>query len=421
MDNTPLPVGAAIAIIGAGIVGVASALTLAQRGYGVTVFDPFAPGMGGPSRRNAGQIGASDIQPLSTAGIALSGLKLMTGKDSPLRIPGAEKIRLIPWFLQFLATSRGTRYTDACQAITYLSRGAYSDLNAMLDSIGIAHKANLDGAGFIYDSADSHAASQSNWDMKQAAGFGSKPLKRADIAQMLPEMDSKFTHGMLSQNWGAVSDPLEIAQDIAKAAEARGVTFQALKVTKLLAASDGVRLITYTGEHRFDAVIVAAGIRARAFAKALGEHLPLVAERGYNLTFPTPGFKLKLPLIMPDRGIAITSLGEGLRIGGWAEYAASPDRPENKSYYEALARISANIFPGLNQTGAITWMGNRPSLPDSVPVISRSLKSDRVFYNCGHGHYGLSFCALSANILCGQIEGGPLPEPHRAFDINRFN
>jgi len=257
--------------------------------------------------------------------------------------------------------------------------------------------------------------------MKAAAGFGSEELDRADIARRFPEMNSRFAHGMVSLNWGEVTDPLEIVQDVARAAKARGVDFQAATVTRLASSPNGVRIFTGAGEQNFGGVVVAAGVRSRPFAKALGENLPLVAERGYNLTFPDPDFELKMPLILPDRGLAITQLTGGLRIGGWAEYAASPDRPENKSYHKALARISAEIFPGLNQTGAKAWMGNRPSLPDSVPVISRSLRSDRVFYNCGHGHYGLTHSAISASILGGLIQGGPIPEAHRAYSIDRFN
>lgn len=421
MNATTFPDGASIAVIGAGIVGVASALALVDRGFNVTVFDPFPPGLGGPSHRNAGHIGASDIQPLSTPGIASTGLKMMVRKDSPLRIPGFEKIRLIPWFLQFLATSRGKKYEDACHAMTYLCRGAYPALNAMLASIGSAQKVTFEGAGFIYDSLQSYEVSQAGWQLKQAAGLASYPILQGDIARRVPEMNSKFTHGILSTNWGSVTDPLEITQDIADAAKAKGVKFQVVKVDKFAPFSSGVRIFASGYEKVFDGVVVAAGIHSRSFAEALGEKLPLVAERGYNLTFPKPGFKLALPLVMPDRGIAITSLGEGLRIGGWAEYSASPDRPENKSYYTALARISSEIFPRLNKEGSIAWMGSRPSLPDSVPVISKSLNSERVFYNCGHGHYGLSYSAISANILCGQIDGTPIPDPHKAYAIRRFN
>jgi D-amino-acid dehydrogenase len=421
MNNKAIFPGASIAIIGAGVVGTASALELVQRGYAVTVLDPFPPGQGGASWRNAGHIGASDVHPLATPGIASTGLKLMLGKDSPLRIPGIGKIRLIPWFMRFLATSRGAKYRNACSAMTFLCQSALDETATMLATAGIPEKMTRGGAGYIYDSAKSLAASKAAWKEKAAAGFGSQGMDRADIARHLPEMNAKFRHGMISLNWACVTDPLDIVQGLAGAARSLGVVFDPEKVTGLEPLQNGVRIFTATGQQRFDAVVVAAGVRSKPFATALGDNLPLIAERGYNLTFPDPGFALKMPLILPDRGIAITQLSEGLRIGGWAEYTASPDRPENKSCYKALARISAEIFPGLNQTGAIAWMGNRPALPDSVPVISKSSGNDSVFFNCGHGHYGLTHAAASAHILGGLVDGSQVPRAHTAYAIGRFN
>ena len=151
MTHTSFPEGAAFAVIGAGIVGVTTALDLTRRGYSVTVFDPFAPGTGGPSHRNAGHIGASDVQPLSTPGIALAGLKLMFRKDSSLRIPGIEKIRMIPWLLQFLSTSRGSKFQNACEAMTFLCRHAISDMETMLADAGMASKMRQRTQGQVTD------------------------------------------------------------------------------------------------------------------------------------------------------------------------------------------------------------------------------------------------------------------------------
>jgi len=414
----PIKNGASIAIVGAGIIGVTSALELARRGYDVTVFDPFPPGLGGPSRRNAGHIAGSDIQPLATPGILLEGMKMLLREDSPLRIPGVEKLRLAPWFWRFFQATRGQRFQDACAALIYLSERSIPAMQDMLQRAGIGNKMALTGGGFVYDSETSFAASQKNWQKKAAAGFESHPATSANLAAMIPALNPKFSHAMISQNWALVSDPLEITQGIASTAAQSGVTFYDSAVSSLQLYTDGVTVETITGPQQFDAVVIAAGARSRSFARQVGDTLPMVAERGYNLTFPTPNITLDLPLIFADRGIAVTQLNEGLRIGGWAEYAASPDRPANISFYADLARISSKLFPDLCQNNAIKWMGNRPSLPDSVPVISRSSKSSRVFYNCGHGHYGLSFSAISADIIANVIGKENPTKPF--FSVSRF-
>ena len=145
----------------------------------------------------------------------------------------------------------------------------------------------------------------------------------------------------------------------------------------------------------------------------------MVAERGYNLTIPSANVKNKLPLVFADRGVVTTSLSSGFRIGGWAEYSNFSNEA-NQNYFKSIARISRELFPELDINNAKYWMGSRPSTPDSVPVISRSQKMNRVFYNCGHGHYGLTHAASSAKILCKLILGDNSCSEQQGLSINRF-
>jgi len=222
------------------------------------------------------------------------------------------------------------------------------------------------------------------------------------ISRKIPAIAERFQHTVLSKHWSMVSDPLEVVRGLAKAVESHGVIFNRSRVNSFSASLNAITLETNTGSCRHDA-----------------DYLPMAAERGYNLTLPASGVALKLPLVFADRGIVATHLTGGLRIGGWAEYA-HPNRPANQNYFKSLARISNELFPGLNLDNAAFWMGNRPSLPDPVPVISRSSHAHRVYYNCGHGHYGLTHAATSARLLCALVSAeSSLPE-HRAYLIGRF-
>ena len=109
----------------------------------------------------------------------------------------------------------------------------------------------------------------------------------------------------------------------------------------------------------------------------------------------------------------------GLRIGGWAEYA-NPRRPAKQEYFESITRISQELFPSLSVKGANFWMGSRPSMLDSLPVISKSRKMNRVFYNCGHGHYGLTHAATSAKLVCDLLTDDQNLSVSSLFSINRF-
>ena len=223
----------------------------------------------------------------------------------------------------------------------------------------------------------------------------------------------------MSHHWAKVSEPLDIVQGLANSAKMNGVTFRQEQVSSVCEKLNSILINSDKGNSKYDAVVIAAGINSVSLAKSLGDFLPMTSERGYNLTIPLSNIDIDIPIVFADRGIVATSLASGLRIGGWAEYAHL-SRPANPHYFNSIARISQDLFPGLNIENANYWMGSRPSTPDSVPVISKSLKTDRVFYNCGHGHYGLTHAATSANLLCSLIEDEPNSAEIKALSVDRF-
>jgi D-amino-acid dehydrogenase len=420
MAKQALSSGASIAVIGAGIVGVASAYALARQGYEVVVFDPAPPGEAGSSRTNAGHVAASDIYPLSTPGIHWKALKMLVNPDGPLKIPLRDMLVHIPWFWRFWRTSQGKRFETATNALNNLCRSSLAETIAMLDSAGMSDMLAHKGGVFIYNTKQSFNASKQGWAGKNARGFDSEEMDIERISQDIPSINNKFQYAVRAHQWAQVSDPLGIVRELVSAAKSKGVVFNTSRVDSLFERSDSVTLETHKGMFQTEAVVMAAGVNSVAFAKSCGDFLPMVAERGYNLTIPAPNIELNLPLVFADRGIVATQLTCGLRIGGWAEYA-HPSRPANQNYFESIARISGELFPGLKLDGASHWMGNRPSLPDSVPVISRSGHARRVYYNCGHGHYGLTHAASSARILCQLITGEENSQAQQAYSINRFN
>jgi len=408
-----------VAIVGAGIVGTATAFELARAGYDVVVFDPHPPGEGGPSFGNASQIGFGDIHPLSTPGIHWTALRMLRDADGPLKIPLPDLLSQAGWFWRFWRTSHKTGFQRATAALTELGRSCVADSIALFEASGIGHKLAFDGVACVYDSARSFEISQSAWAFKTDAGHESQAWDANTLRAELPSLNPMFEHAVWQKSWGSVTDALEVVQDIAAAARREGVEFRRETVLDIRRAGSCIELDTKSGKAYADYCVIAAGVRSARFSRALGDRLPMAAERGYNLTFPNAGTgELKLPVIFSDRGVVATQVTGGLRVGGWAEYV-HPDRPANLSYFASLYRISKELFPDLNTENALEWWGNRPSLPDSYPVISMSAHSDRVFYNCGHGHYGLTHAARSAKMLTSLISDDPDPATEM-YTITRF-
>ena len=419
MPNPQISPGSSVAIIGAGVVGIACACALNRKGYEVNVYDPYYPGEGGSSKANAGHIGASDIFPLSTPGIHWKALKMLMDSDAPLKVPLKDFWQQIPWFWQFLLTSNEKRFIAATDALSYLCRSSINDTKELLEYYYMGEMLEQNGCAFVYDTERSFNKSLKSWTDRTSRGFINEVLNAGKMSQVVPTINDNFKFGYLSHEWGKVSEPIDIVKGLANEAKKDGVIFHLNRAKSISEKSNSVVIDFDNGSSKYDAVIIAAGINSVGLAESLGDVLPMTAERGYNITIPSSNIDIDIPIVFADRGIVATNLTSGLRIGGWAEYA-NANRPVNQHYFKSIARISQELFPGLSISNAKYWMGSRPSTPDSVPIISKSSKMDRVFYNCGHGHYGLTHAATSAKLLCNLLEGEQKLSEIKALSIERF-
>lgn len=415
----PLHPGALIAIVGAGIIGASAAFVLAERGYRVTLFDRAEPGRIGPSFGNAGHVVGSAIHPLAEPGIAVDGLRMLLDPDAPLKIPAAYLGKIAPWLWRFWRSSEGQAYRRSCEALTALNAGAVEETEALFARAGMPERLTRAPALYLYESERSWRASLGGWADRERAGLVSTQVDAAEIRRLEPDLAPIFTHGVLSHEWAIVTDPFEIVTGYVAAAQRLGVVLEEAQVSAMQPAGDRVSLMINGTTRPFDAVLVAAGVWSRDIAKSLGEHLPVEAERGYNVTYSGASVGIQRPLVLADRGVVATSLTPGLRIGGWTELGG-PSLPPNPARWAKMHAISAAILPGIETAPALEWMGHRPSMPDSVPVISRSLRHPAVFYAVGHGHYGLSYAAKTARLL-GELIGEAADKRLSAHSISRFN
>jgi D-amino-acid dehydrogenase len=165
-------------------------------------------------------------------------------------------------------------------------------------------------------------------------------------------------------------------------------------------------------------VVVAAGAWSRTLCERLGDRVPLESERGYHVMLPNSGVKLRRSLTIPSRGFGIVPMQAGLCIAGTVELARL-GAPPNYARADRLVEKARAIFPHLNPEGATRWMGNRPAMPDSIPVIDRG-KVENAFYAFGHGHRGMSFAATTGRLIAGLVTKQRLNFDLRPFSLGRF-
>jgi D-amino-acid dehydrogenase len=166
-------------------------------------------------------------------------------------------------------------------------------------------------------------------------------------------------------------------------------------------------------------LVVATGAWSATLAESVGDRVLLDSERGYNTTLPAHGISLSREVIFAERKFVATPLDIGLRIGGAAEFAGLK-APPNYRRSDALLTLGKRFLPGINDQGAVKWMGHRPATPDSLPVIGRSPRVPSIIYAFGHGHLGLTQSAttgaLVADLLANRTPGISLD----AYSIGRF-
>jgi len=169
----------------------------------------------------------------------------------------------------------------------------------------------------------------------------------------------------------------------------------------------------------FDMVVIAGGAWSKSLCRMLGHNVPLHTERGYNTTLPAPGVELSRPVCIAERSFFMTPMAMGLRIGGAVELAGLEAAP-NFARAKALLANGAKALPGLNIDGGREWMGFRPSMPDSKPVIGRSPRHSNVLFAFGHGHLGLTQGATTGRLVAELALEGRTSIDLAPFRIDRF-
>ncbi|MBW4974252.1 FAD-dependent oxidoreductase [Roseovarius mucosus] len=408
-----------IIVIGAGIIGVTSALALQREGHRVRILD--RKGVAAEtSRGNAGAFAYTDIEPLATPGILRKAPKWLLDPLGPLSIPPAYALPLLPWMLRFWRASWQDRYAAAVAAqasLMHHSRAALERLIANVDGEPLMRR---EGQLQVYEGEAAYRASLPAWTLRRQHGVRFDLLESpAALAEIQPGLSPRFTHAGYTPDWMNTVDPARWTEYLAQQFVAVGGVIETADIRALRQAGAGVEIETATGTTCADQVVLAAGAWSHHLARTLGDTIPLETERGYNTTFPTASFDLRTHLTFADHGFVVSKIGEGLRVGGAVELGGLRLAPNYKRA-ETLLRKARDFLPGFDPQGGTQWMGFRPSLPDSLPIISRAPRADRVIYAFGHGHLGLTQSAGTAELVAALAAHRDPAIEQQAFDAARF-
>ncbi|MGB3537464.1 MAG: FAD-binding oxidoreductase [Mesorhizobium sp.] len=387
-----------IAIIGGGIIGICAAACLAEAGRQVTVFDRTGV-CEETSSGNAAAFAFSDVLPLAQKGMMRNLPKWLADPLGPLSIPPAYLPKLLPWLYRFWRAGSPDKYEAALAAQAGLMKLAEAEWAGLMERSGTASMLREDGSLELYESEVEFRASLPGWAARDRFGIVYRHVEGKELADLQPGLSPRFVRGTFVPCWKTVADPKLLGKAVWAYAEKKGARFEKARIASIAAGQGGVALTFADGSTRqAKRLVLAAGAWSHLLARNLGERIPLETERGYNTTLPVSACDVKRQLIFSGHGFVITPLSTGLRIGGAVELGGI-ERAPNYARSKALLLKAQQFLPGLDPGGGREWMGFRPSLPDSRPVIGKAKNAPNVIYAFGHGHLGLTQGAATGRLI----------------------
>ncbi|QRM30252.1 FAD-binding oxidoreductase [Microvirga sp. VF16] len=393
-----------IAIVGAGIVGLAAAHALLDRGHQVILIDP-GDQTARPTDGNAGWIAHTDIMPLASPKVWRNLPNWLMDPLGPLTIRPAYLPSLMPWLIRFVLASAPTRIKTSMAAIRAMNAEALPAWKTLLSSLDLSAHLREKGILSVWKHQDAFERTKDILDRQRNLGIGVDILSRSDLAKLEPALHN-VEAGVLYPEACHISDPAHLASDLLRLALERGAQHRAARAVAVEPKDGGVHVHTDSAANAViaDRVIIAAGIWSRPLARTLGDRIPLDTERGYNATYPKGSFGLNRPIMFEGEGFVTTPLDAGDRVGGAVEFAGLEAKPNHERTSAMIARLK-RFLPDFDAgQEARRWMGFRPSIPDSLPVIGPSRQDNRVVYAFGHGHHGLTQAAITSQLVANLID-----------------
>ena len=413
-----------VVVLGSGIVGVTSAYELAKAGHEVTVIDRQPGPALETSFANAGQVSFGYCSPWAAPGIPLKALKWLFMEHAPLLLRPKLDVAMLAWLLRMLSNCSSERYAINKSRMLRLANYSRVALAEVRSETGLAYDEGMQGTVQLFRTQHQLDASAKDVAALAADGVPYEVLDRDGCVRMEPALThvrDKIVGGLLTPN-DETGDCFKFTNALAKKAEEMGVRFTYNSVIRQLDIQGGrVRGVVADGEHiSADAVVVAFGSHSTTFLKHYGIKLPVYPVKGYSLTIPiTDASRAPKSTVMDETyKIAITRLGDRIRVGGMAEISGYTN-DLRQARRNTLEHSVTDLFPGGDLSKASFWSGLRPMTPDGTPVIGPTNISG-LYLNTGHGTLGWTMSTGSARIISDLVSNRKPEIDARELAITRY-
>ena len=400
-----------VAVIGGGIVGLASTIELLRDGHQVTLIEPGEPGgEQAASYGNGTLLNPSSVIPMSSPGLWKKVPGYLRDPLGPLTIRWSYLPKLLPWLRRFIAAgSTEAKVAATARALQPLLADAPALHRALAEEADVGDLITQQGVLFAFPDRAAFEAEAMSWRVRRQTGVKWLELNEDELRQREPSLDRRYKYAVLVEENGQCRDPGAYVAALARLAASQGARVHKGRATGFRIQAGRLQAVTLSdGEIACDYAVIAAGAWSKTLAAAAGDRVLLETERGYHVVITEPGIAPRYPMMPSDGKMACVMTPQGLRLAGQVELAGLDAAP-NWQRADVLLKFARKVYPGLPADlppeRVKLWMGHRPSTPDGLPVLGPASGCADVVYAFGHGHVGLTAGARTGKIVADLVAG----------------
>jgi len=409
-----------IAVIGAGIVGISTALNLLRDGQDVVLVDRLEPGEGA-SFGNAGVLAASSIIPVTVPGLLTKVPKLLLEPLGPVYLRWSYLPRMVPWLFKYLKHCTEDRVRHIAQHMSALTADSLDEHQRLADGTAAAARIKKMAYSFVFKDRATFEADTLGWGLRKQYDIPWEVIEGGAVHDEEPDIARHYKCLVkMTHQHGTIDHPGDYVKDLARAFTGAGGRIVTASVTGFMRSDGKVTGVkTETEDVAADTVVVAAGAWSARLLKTLGIDVPMETERGYHIELRKASIKPNSALMVADGKLVATPMGDDLRLAGLVEFGGLDAGP-SQAPINTLMKRAEIVFPGIEYEEQTDWLGHRPAVSDSLPVMGPVDGHPGLVLAFGHHHVGLTSGPRTGRLIADMITGKHLNMDMSPYSVARF-
>ena len=408
-----------IIVIGAGIVGVSTAIWLQRSGFKVTIIDQKGPATGA-SHGNAGILAASSIIPVPNPSLIKKLPFYLLSKDSPVFFKMSYLPKMFPFLISYLSKSNLREVNKYAERMTPLIFDTVCQHKSLAKGTGAEKFISYQDYCFGYETEENFLNDKKVWKLRQKHGLPFEVVNGNEFSNFDPFYKDLFDVIVKCKNHGKINDPGLYVKTLCDHFLSQGGELIISKVNDISSKNLNDVIVKIESDSLIaNKIVVATGAWSKIILKKFKIKMPLESERGYHVEYLEPNFYPKVPMMLTSKKFVITPMDGRIRVAGLVEFAGLKTL-KRKPPLNLLKNKIKDLFPNLECKEKIEWLGHRPALVDSLPMLGYLDKNKQILVAFGHQHLGLTAGAKTGRIVSDLIIGNDIKLKISNYRPNRF-